>query len=678
MRKLKLSLSLSGLFFRHRWLKRLSAGVLAAVMLVSSVALSQVALARKSAEEATRKADAETVNALDPNNSAKVTAPWSAESEDSQEIKTDEPYSDAYLKATSAIEAKDYQTALKNIEECERLASNASQQAAALALEGNVYIYQGEYEKALGAYSKIQPLQQESFTPAELYYMKARCRLLLDEAQGAADECSAGIQALQSGDKLAADLYVLRGTADMRLGSYAAAADDFRSAIKSGYQDSETLYEQISLCSYLTGDYADSIKTGEKTGDGSKDSNNWMALSYYAMKLYDQAADAYEQLLKSDQTYYTKAQIYSCIAKCRIYLAQYDAAIDECNAGIKTGDKSELPTLYSLLGMAYMAKGDNLSAAKNFDLAISKGYQDAETLNTQAAACYYFGGDYDAAVRCGLTALKGASGDTEAVLWVGLSYYMQQDYQKAVDYLNRSLNVQQVYCETSEISRILTRCYLLDGKYEAASDAATQGLKMEGSRAASNPMTNEMYALRAASYLSQGKYSDALKDFYSAIAMGYSNAFEIYKQCTLCNFLLGDYQQAVSCGERALDNGEGTAELYYWIGISYFSLEEYDKAKSELELAKSLDDNQKNLYFYLGVCCFSQKAYQEAADDFTVSIDRNETAERCTYNRALCMLQLDQYDKAKEDLKAAASQTSDASVAADATDLMEKLQSALG
>ena len=42
------------------------------------------------------------------------------------------------------------------------------------------------------------------------------------------------------------------------------------------------------------------------------------------------------------------------------------------------------------------------------------------------------------------------------------------------------------------------------------------------------------------------------------------------------------------------------------------------------------------------------------------------------------MLQLDQYDKAKEDLKAAASQTSDASVAADATDLMEKLQSALG
>ena len=74
----------------------------------------------------------------------------------------------------------------------------------------------------------------------------------------------------------------------------------------------------------------------------------------------------------------------------------------------------------------------------------------------------------------------------------------------------------------------------------------------------------------------------------------------------------------------------------------------------------------------------SPETYQEAADDFTVSIDRNETAERCTYNRALCMLQLDQYDKAKEDLKAAASQTSDASVAADATDLMEKLQSALG
>ena len=678
MRKPKLSLRLSGLFYRHHWLKRLCAGVLAAVMLISSFAISQVALAKKNAAEATRKANAETLNALDPNDSAKVTAPWSEGDENSRQTEAGDPYSEAYRGAAAAIEAKDYQTALKKISDCERLAANASQQAAALSLEGNVYLYQGEYQRALEVYTKIQSLRQESFTPAELSYMKARCRLLLDEAQGAEEECSAGIQALQDNDKLAADLYVLRGTANMRLGSYAAAAEDFRSAIKSGYRDSKTLYEQISLCSYLTGDYEDSVKTGEKTGSGSKDSNNWMALSYYAMKMYDRAAEAYEELLKSDQTYYTKAQIYSCIAKCHIYLAQYDAAIEKCNAGIKTGDQAEMPTLYSLLGMAYMAKGDNLQAGKNFDTAISKGYQDAVTLNTQAAACYYFGGDYGDAIRCGLTALKQAGGDTEAVLWVGLSYYMQQNYKDAVDYLSRSLHVQQGYCESSEISRILTRCYLLDGKYEEASNAATLGLKMEGSGAAANQMTNEMYALRAASYLSQGKYSEALKDFYSAIAMGYSNAFEIYKQCTLCNFLLGDYQQAVACGERALDNGEGTGELYYWIGISYFSLEEYEKAENELKLAKSLDDQQKNLYFYLGVCCFSRNAYQEAADDFTISIDRNETAERCTYNRALCMLQLDQYDKAKEDLKAEASQTTDASVAADAKDLMEKLQSVLG
>lgn len=297
---------------------------------------------------------------------------------------------------------------------------------------------------------------------------------------------------------------------------------------------------------------------------------------------------------------------------------------------------------------------------------------------TQAAACYYFAGKYEDSVRCGEAAMKDETTDTEATLWTGLSYYMLQDYKTGAQWLERALNVNQQYCEKSEIGRILTRCYLLLGDYENASGAATKGLAETGDKTGSgSSMTGEMYALRGASYLSLGKYDSALSDFYSAIAMGYSNAYEIYKQCTLCNFLLGDYKQAVSCGERALDNGDGTAELYYWMGISYFSMNDYQKGEASLLLASKLDDTLENLYFYLGVCSFALEDYQQAADYFTTSINRGETAERCTYNRGLCELQLEQYDKAKADIKSAAEQTTDASVASDAKELQESLAAVL-
>jgi len=691
--------SSSGFFSKHPAARRILAGVLMLAMLLTTVAVAdQVALSKKNAAAAAeqRAKNEKLVNSLDPNGKAVVSRPKEANGMDSEaaasnpveENDADDEFSRDLSYSNTASANGDYEKALEYAQKLEGLAKNDDELAAAYVQMGNIYSRLKKYGDALGYYNKTEGLSQSKFAPSELSSLRARCYLLKEDAQGAIDECADGLSDPRADSATKAELYVFRGAAYMNIENYAAAAADFRSAIDAGSDDAETLKRQIALCDSLTGDKGGASASSAGAAPGGTERQRAVvqalgkagvaALSYYAMGAYDKAADAYTEMLSSGQTYYTKAQIYSCIAKCRIFTGQYDAAIKACGSGIKMKDKSESPTLYSLRGTANMAKGDNLAAAQDYDTAVKAGYSQPKAVYKQAAACYYFAGKYSDSVRCGEAAQSGEAADTEATLWVGLSYYMLQDYKAGAGWLERALKVNQSYCEKSEIGRILTRCYLLLGDYDSASVAATSGLEETGDKTGTgSAMTGEMYALRGASYLSLGKYDSALSDFYSAIAMGYSNTYEIYKQCTLCNFLLGDYKQAVSCGERALDNGKGTAELYYWMGISYFSLEDYQKGDASLQAAAQMDDTLENLYFYLGVCSFALGEYQRAADYFTTSIDRGQTAERSTYNRGLCELQLEEYDKAKADIKSAAEQTTDASVASDAKELQENLAAVL-
>lgn len=577
-----------------------------------------------------------------------------------------DPYAYWLSKAGEAAEAKDYGKALTYLSKCELLAPDDKQLAMVLDQKGILLFKQGEYSGAQECFYRILKLDQTEYPPSQMYSLSAKCRLLREDPKGAAEDCALGLSKLQKNDEYEAELYVLRGTANVYLGKYSLASSDYSMAIEKGYADKETLYEQISLCSYLVGDYAQTAQAGEQVISA----NVWKSMSYYALGAYDKAADAFETLLGSGQTYLTTAQIYSSIAKCRVLLGEYDEAIAKCTLGLQTQDANETATLYALRGTAYMAKNVYPEAVNNFMAAIGNGYDDPASLYTQCAACCYYMGSYNDAIKYGITAQDGSSADTEAVLWTALSYYELDDYVNAEPWIDRSLNITQSYCTESELYRCLARCRLTQSDYEGAAKYATLGIDNSSGTA-----SGDLYAIRGAAYQSLGTYDKALEDFYAAIALGYADPYEMYRQCTLCNFLLGDYEQAVSCGERALENGtkeEGT--LYYWIGISYFSLKEYKKGKQALTKAAELDDSPENLYFYLGICCFSLEEYETAAKYFSASADRAETTERSIYNRALCYLQLGKYDDAKKDLESVASQQEDQDIAADAAKLLESLK----
>lgn len=584
-----------------------------------------------------------------------------------------DPYSIYLGQAAGAISGEDYETALRFLEECEALAPDDTELAMILIQEGNIRFSRGEYDLAEGLYDRAIALDQEEYSDSELYYMCAKCRLLLSDPEGALSDCELGLGLLKDSDTCEADIYVMRGTAYVYLGEYVLASEDYNTAIEKGYSDTETLYEQISLCSYLAGDYAQTVAVSGQTGTSSGDSSSWTCLSYYSLGRYAEAAAAYEDLLGTDQSYYTTAQIYSCIAKCRIMLGSYDEAIAKCNAGLNTGEVSEAGTLYALRATSYMSKNDFSTAISDFLTAVDCGYADKASLYAQCAACSYYLGNDEDVLKYGTAAQDVGSGDTEAVLWMALTYYEQDDYEHAGPFLERSLNISQNYCEESELRRCLSRCQLILGDYEAAGEEATLAIETSAGTA-----SGDMYAIRGAAYVTSGRYEEALADFYAAIALGYADPYELYRQSTLCNFLLGDYEQAISCSERAMENqSEEDAALYYWTGISYFSLGQYDEGKANLLRASELDDSLENLYFYLGVCCFSLEEYKTAATYFTLSANRNETVERSIYNRALCELMTGNYTATKQDLETVASQQADPEIAEDAAKLLESLATIL-
>lgn len=611
-------------------------------------------------------------------------------------VDPDDPFYKTIATFDSLLASGDEKGAEHQLMLAESLCKDDLQRAMLAVDYGRLFYKQGDYERALLSYKKAEGYQQTVFTPADLCFAMARCHLLLEDTAAAIADCDRGIAALQDGQN-GAELYILRGTAKQYDGDCAGAVKDYQKALDLGYEDAESLKQEIAVCSGVsnaatvgdetTGEAAGG-KTDGKTGGSTSgkttvtpngsplsgiDKESQMSLAYYALGMYKEAAKSYETLLQKGSNYYTKAQIYSALSKCYIFTTDYSLALTRAQEGIALNDKSELPTLYALSGTARMATADYAGAAQDFETANRKGYEKPQDLLAQSAASYYYAGMFRQAIDEGEKALSYNGGGTDAILWIALSYYQMEDYTKAVEWLEKARGIDQIYCEKTEILRCLVRSYLLLENYDALYQTADAALSSGGSGSGKA----DIYVLRGAARLSQANYKEALSDFYAGIALGYGDTYEIYRQATLCHFLLGEYDQAVQCGERALDNGEGEFDLYYWIAMAYFSQAKYGQALPYFNTCLEKGTGQENIQFYIGVCHFAQGSYQTAISAFDASIAKGESAEKSEYNKALCLLQLEQYSEAKTLLLSCTAQSKEAQVAADAQDLLDKLKDVL-
>ena len=601
-------------------------------------------------------------------------------------------YTDAFVLAyelgTQAMERGDYESALRSAENCISLAETREETVTALAQKGDALFALERYDEAEEPYRAITGMEAADLV--SLYALNgklARCQLLEGNLEDALLSCNLALeQAENDGER--AEMYAVRGVILFYGGMIAEAKADFEAALNAGYENPELLKTQIEQCDQLlaseTGGGASFTPPAAQTAPDKTQSaaapepteSETNAAVYYFGGKYEQAAAEFRKLLGKSY-YYTDMQLYSNIAKCEYLLGNFAAAVQSCTDGLREQGDDERAALYTLRGSANMSLGESAAAAPDFEAAIAYGASDPQLNALQAAICYYFSENYEKCIELG-TPLIGASGYEEAALWVGFSKYMMGDLETAAELLAQSTEMDQSYTRRDELYRLKARCEFQLGRFADAVTSANNGLEAAKALPEDREISADLYYLRGSSLLSVGQYEYALADLQAAEELGAENDYELLTQMTLCEFLLGRYEDAALHGNRAMELGDATADLCYWVGLSEFSSEQFEKARNTLGLCRELEPTKENIWFYIGVCSFSIEDYETAIGQFGASIEAGEpAADRSRYNRAICYLQREEYAKAKADLEVAA-QSASGDVATDAAELLSSLRAVLG
>lgn len=124
----------------------------------------------------------------------------------------------------------------------------------------------------------------------------------------------------------------------------------------------------------------------------------------------------------------------------------------------------------------------------------------------------------------------------------------------------------------------------------------------------------------------------------------------------------GNYKEAVTAFQKAVDEGKKTAEAYRGLGMAYYELEDYESAKDAFEKAISAGGGKNQaIYNFLGICGMKLNDYNYALEQFNqgISLSQNsgtsmedaesfsEVLQEMLFNQIVCYEKLGDWENAK-------------------------------
>ncbi len=244
------------------------------------------------------------------------------------------------------------------------------------------------------------------------------------------------------------------------------------------------------------------------------------------------------------------------------HLAKYDESRKVLDKAIQIDAKR--PEAYYLRGLACLLQGLQIRARKDFTSAIERAPKHRYLLYS-----YY---------------------------WRGRTAEMQGDYRSAVADFNKSVSLDKKAREQGDSKDgfwlltiqqqntkglgILERgfCYGILGEHEKAIADLTTVI-------GEKPKETLLYEKRGQSYLSLGRYGDALKDFNRALLLG-TESSEIYYQLGIAHFCLKKFTNSASDMnawlERTFWNDSSKTPLAIVIGYASLKRSHQDAAAKQL------------------------------------------------------------------------------------------------
>jgi len=241
-------------------------------------------------------------------------------------------------------------------------------------LLGNLYESMGQYDLALGEYLAAYQLTKSADDCIDV----ARAALLSGDYEMGNRYLSIYLEDNEDPD---GSVHYLRGASLMGQEDYASAQADILEAIELGYPDAADCYVQLTLCTYMQGDYESTLLYGAQAEAlwETPDAECLQRMGLSEMQLGDYEA-AVDYLRQSAEANPELTEDYYYIATGCLLIGDYEGARSAYGTAIENGYL--LQECYYNRAICSLQLEDYESAA--YDLLACLGEGDDETIITSA------------------------------------------------------------------------------------------------------------------------------------------------------------------------------------------------------------------------------------------------------------------------------------------------------
>jgi tetratricopeptide (TPR) repeat protein len=226
---------------------------------------------------------------------------------------------------------------------------------------------------------------------------------------------------------------------------------------------------------------------------------------------------------------------------------------------------------------------------------------------------------------------------------IGLSYYEQDEYDKAIDYFSQSLKIKKELGDKSEIASILNQIgisYSNQGEYDMAVDYYSQSLKIKKELGDKTGISTCLLNLGNV-YKNKGDFAKAIEYYSQSLKIKEQVGDNKGVALTLNKFgsiyrVQGDFKKAIDYQSQSLEIYEkieykpGIAIALHSIGLIYQEQGEYVKAmdfySQSLKIKEEIGNEPgiANTLLCIGNTYFDQESYSLAMEYYVQSLKIQE------------------------------------------------------
>jgi clan AA aspartic protease (TIGR02281 family) len=347
---------------------------------------------------------------------------------------------------------------------------------------------------------------------------------------------------------------------------------------------------------------------------------------------YDSALEWFDKTTQKDPSN-GYAYMYSAIL--RNADKQHGVALTAINKAINViskKDKTYLSAAYAIRGNIYAEMEDTITALKDYEIALKVDPSNTSIYKTRAQI-YYEQGKYTLADADYNKMIEIDPGDVIGYVGIGRNAIAQKQWDTAQKYLDYLIKLSPEY---SSGYSFRAEALLGQGMYSEAIDDIIKALSINGDNKAYYLMMNmdksAFNTLKAKLqiqantnpneagwyyYLGQineeaNLYKDAITYYYKGNDKDASSVF--LERIAKCYFELGDYDQALSVVNNAINMNNEDFDLVMLKGNIYNEMGDYAKAISQLDYY--IEKNPKGFFGY-----YRRGWYKDEANDVAGAID---------------------------------------------------------